>query len=348
MDLSLFHLPAWRDVYGITLTQFFEELVDEYKLADRLGWARGICTEHHFHYYGGAIPNPAVILTAAARETKNLRLGAAVSLMQLRDPLQVAEDYAMLDQLSGGRCDFGVARGFVPHEFAAFHVEQKDAGERIAEGLDICQRFWAGRTFEHRGKHFNFDKVEPWPPAVKGSLPIWNAASNTKNSFINAARRGFRLMMNQYPMSFASLKEKFGWYCEAWEQSGRPPGERKAMVSFMTHIAPTEEQAIEEALGALGDHVSAFVKLARGEHWDRNFEDGPQALKQMAAGQDIREMLRERTLICSPAQAAERIARYRDLGFTEVSFIARFTRLTHAQTVATMQRISNEVMPLLK
>ena len=348
MDLSLFHLPSWREAYGIPLPQLFEELVQEYVVADRLGWTRGITTEHHFHYYGGAIPNPAILLTAAARETKNLRLGAAVSLMQLRDPLQVAEDYAMLDHLSGGRCDFGVARGFVPHEFAAFHIEQKDAGERISEGLEICQQFWTGKPFAHHGKHFSFERIEPWPGAVNGSLPIWNAASNTKQSFVNAAQRGFRLMMNQYPMSFASLKEKFSWYCDAWAQAGRPAGERKAMVSFMAHIAPTEEQAIDEALLALGDHVSAFSKLARGDQWDRNFDDGMEALKQMAAGQDLREMIRERTLICSPKQAAERIARYRDLGFTEIGFIARFTRLTHAHTVRTMELMSNEVLPLLK
>ena len=94
--------------------------------------------------------------------------------------------------------------------------------------------------------------------------------------------------------------------------------------------------------------VEAFAKLARGEQWDRNFEDGAEALRQMAAGQDIREMLRERTLICSPAQAAERIARYRDLGFTEIGFIARFTRLTHAHTVRTMELMTHEVLPRLK
>ena len=346
MDLSIFHLPAWRDAYGMPLTRLYEELIETFVHAERLGWQRGLTTEHHFHYYGGAVTNPAILLTAAARETKRLRLGAAVSLMQLRNPLQVAEDYAMLDQLSGGRCDFGVARGFVPHEFAAFHVDHADSAARIAEGLEICQKFWAGEEFAHDGKHFQFDRLESWPPAVNRRIPIWNAASNTRDSFVNAARRGFHLMMNQYPMSFDSLREKFGWYCEAWDAAGQP-SERKAMVSFMTHIADTEEQAIAEAQAALQEHVNAFGKVMRGQQWDRDYAGEPSVLTSMTSTGDVRDLMRERTLIGAPEQIAERIARYRDLGFTEIGVIPRYTSLSHAQCMQTMQRMSQEVMPLL-
>jgi alkanesulfonate monooxygenase SsuD/methylene tetrahydromethanopterin reductase-like flavin-dependent oxidoreductase (luciferase family) len=90
MDLSLFYLPTWREGYGMSLTRYYEELTESVKLADSLGWARAMTTEHHFHYYGGAVPNLAIILAAWARETENIRLAPAVSLMQLRDPLKAA------------------------------------------------------------------------------------------------------------------------------------------------------------------------------------------------------------------------------------------------------------------
>ena len=70
MDFSLFHLPTYRAGFSSSLTKFYEDLTDSVKLADKLGWARAMTTEHHFHYYGGAVPNPAVILAAWARETK--------------------------------------------------------------------------------------------------------------------------------------------------------------------------------------------------------------------------------------------------------------------------------------
>lgn len=347
MDLSLFYLPTWRDGYAPTLTGYYEEMTESIKLADELGWARALTTEHHFHYYGGAVPNPAVILAAWARETKNIRLAPAVSLMQLRDPLKVAEDYALVDQLSGGRVDMGVAKGFVPHEFDAFHIDQAEVPERIAEGLEICRKFWAGEPFEYGGNHFSFDRLQPWPPAVTGALPIWNAASNSRESFLNAAQQGYHLMMNHYPMSAASVAEKFGWYCESWEKAGRNPSDRKAMIAFMTHIADTEEQAIEEAKAALQEHAGAFGKVMRGEQWDTNWAGDISILLQMCENDDWRDMFRRRTLICSPEQAAERIQRYIDLGFTEISFMARYATLTHEQTMTTVRRISEEVMPML-
>lgn len=347
MDLSLFYLPTWRDGYGMSLTRYYEELTESVKLADSLGWARAMTTEHHFHYYGGAVPNPAIILAAWARETKNIRLAPAVSLMQLRDPLKVAEDYAMVDHLSGGRADMGVAKGFVPHEFDAFHIDQSEVPERIAEGLDICQKFWAGEPFAHQGKFFNFDKLEPWPAAVNGSLPIWNAASNSKDSFINAADQGFHLMMNHYPMSADAVTEKFAWYCERWESAGRKTADRKSMMAFMTHIADTEEQAIDEAKAALQEHASAFGKVMRGQQWDTDWDGDISVLLHMCEDDDWKDVFRRRTLICSPEQAAERIQRYLDLGFTEISFVTRYAGLTHEQGMTSIRRINDEVLPML-
>ena len=347
MDLSLFYLPTWREGYGMSLTQYYEELTESVKLADSLGWTRAMTTEHHFHYYGGAVPNPAIILAAWARETKNIRLAPAVSLMQLRDPLKVAEDYALVDHLSGGRVDMGVAKGFVPHEFEAFHIDQSEVPDRIAEGLDICQKFWAGEPFGHDGKFFKFEKLDPWPPAVNKALPIWNAASNSKDSFINAADQGFHLMMNHYPMSADSVAEKFAWYCERWEVAGRKTSDRKAMIAFMAHIADTEEQAIDEAKAALQEHAGAFGKVMRGQQWDRDYEDDISVLMHMCEDDDWRDVFRRRTLICSAEQAAERIQRYLDLGFTEISFNTRYAGLTNEQNMTTIRRISEEVLPML-
>ena len=347
MDLSLFYLPTWRDGYGMTLTRYYEEMTETVRLADELGWARALTTEHHFHYYGGAVPNPAVILAAWAQATKRIRLAPTVSLMQLRDPLKVAEDYALVDQLSGGRVDMSVANGFVPHEFEAFGIDKAEAPARIAEGLEICRKFWAGEAFEHRGEYFGFDRLQPWPATVNGALPIWNAASNSKPSFINAAERGYRLMMNQYPMSYDSLAEKFAWYCETWEKAGHKTSERRAMVSFMTHLADTEEQAIDEAKAALQEHAAAFGKVLHSRQWDTDYEGDLSVLLSMCEGDDWRDVFRRRTLICTPEQAAERIRRYLDLGFTEISFIARFAGLTHEQTMTTMRRMTDEVVPMV-
>ena len=76
MNFSLLYLPTWRDGLGISLQDYLSELTEAVVLADRFGWTRALTTEHHFHYYGGAVPNPAVILSKWAGTTNYVRLGA--------------------------------------------------------------------------------------------------------------------------------------------------------------------------------------------------------------------------------------------------------------------------------
>ncbi|MSQ20657.1 MAG: LLM class flavin-dependent oxidoreductase [Betaproteobacteria bacterium] len=345
MDFSLFHLPTYRDGFAANLHTFFEELTESVRLADRLGWARAMTTEHHFHYYGGAVPNPAIILAAWARETKRIRLGTAVSLLPLRHPLQVAEDYAMVDHLSGGRFDLGISRGFVPHEFEAFGVSRDDTVERLTESISIIQRFWQGEPFSHEGRFYRFARIEPWPRTLQREIPIWVAASNDLAGFERIGTGGFRLMMNQYPMSFESLEERHDTYKIAFTNAGHDAKRRQSTVAFMTYLADTEDAAIATARGPLQEHVGALRKVQQHQEWDRNYAGDESLLQALAEGGDLRTVFRKRTLICTPAQAVERIARYAALGFTEAIFICRFGALTHAQCCTTMERLTREVRP---
>ncbi len=347
MDLSLFQLPTYREGFAPSLNAFYRELTDEVKHADALGFARVVVSEHHFHYYGGASTNPAVILTAWARETKTIRLAAGVSLVALRHPLQVAEDFAMLDQLSDGRCDMGVSRGFVPHELAAFGVDPKETADRVVEALQIIETFWSREPFEFAGRFHRFGRIEPWPQPCQRAIPIWIAASNDPASFERAGRGGYRLLMNQYPMSFEVLCQRHDLFKDAYGNAGHARARRRSSVAFMTHLADTEEQAIEEARLALQEHVTALRNAQKGNQWDRNYQGDIAVLLELCASGDYREVFRERTLICTPAQAAERLAKYVAQGFDEAMILCRFGNLSHAQALATIGRMAKEVRPLL-
>ena len=361
LDFCLFHLPTWRSAYPVSLNRFYEELIASVKLADDLGWRCYRTTEHHFHYYGGAVPNPALYLTALARETRQIRLGTAVSLLPLRHPLQVAEDLASLDQFSGGRAEIGISRGFVPHEFAAFGVTREDSAERMYEGLEVIEKFWAGAPFAHSGRFWSFDRVEPWPAPVQPHPSVWVAASNDRNSFEAAGRRGYNLMMNQYPMSLESLARKMAWYRDALTGAGHPdvgarnggigfsggPGGRKAMVALLTVIADTEEEAVAIGRPAVQEHVAAFGKVLAGDTWNRDFAASEAALTGSTGIDDLTTLFRERCLMTTADRAAEKIAAYRDLGFTEIGFIARFTSIGAERERETVERLTRDVLPLL-
>jgi natural product biosynthesis luciferase-like monooxygenase protein len=347
LGFALFQLPTYREGFSQNLPTFYSELTEAVRIADRLGWERVLVSEHHFHYYGGAVPNPAVVLAAWARETKNIRLAAGVSLVPLRHPLQVAEDYAMVDQLAEGRFDMGVSRGFVPHEYEAFGIDPGETSDRVMEGLQIIERFWAGEPFEFRGRFTGFGRLQPWPRPFQDHIPIWIAASNAVDSFKRIGKHGYGLLMNHYPMTFDNLRMKHDAFKAAYAAAGLPPNERRSSIAFMTHLADTEEQAIEEAKLALQEHVTALRKVQQHREWDRDYIGDISVLLELCTSNDYRQVFRERTLICTPAQAAERLSRYQKEGFSEAMMLCRFGNLTHAQCAATIECMSKEVRPML-
>jgi alkanesulfonate monooxygenase SsuD/methylene tetrahydromethanopterin reductase-like flavin-dependent oxidoreductase (luciferase family) len=154
-------------------------------------------------------------------------------------------------------------------------------------------------------------------------------------------------MMNQYPMSRESLSEKFDWYKEAYAKAGHDEADRQAMVCFMAYITDTEEKAIEGARGPLQEHAGAFRKLMLGDQWNRDYEADESVLRAMCDSDDIRDVFRKRTLICTPEQAAERIAGYLDEGFTEICLTSRYAGITPEQEHETLERMTNEVVPML-
>ena len=105
-----------------SLGQLYGQVLEQARQAERLGYDTFWVAEHHFHEYG-AVPNPAVFLAALSQQTRRLRLGTAISILTFHNPLTVAENYALVDQLSQGRLSLGVGSGYLKHEFEGYDVD---------------------------------------------------------------------------------------------------------------------------------------------------------------------------------------------------------------------------------
>jgi natural product biosynthesis luciferase-like monooxygenase protein len=345
VKFSLFILPCYRPELAPSLEAFYDEIAEAVRLADATGWDRVWVSEHHFHYYGGACPNPALLLTAWAREAKRIRLAAGVSLLPLNDPVRVAEDYAMLDRLSGGRLDFGVGRGYLPHEFAGRNVRPEDATARFEEAFEIVTRAWRGERFSFAGQHYRVGPVAVQPTPAQRPPPVWVACSRTRESFEWAGRNGFSLMMNQYPMTPDEVTTRFGWYRAAWDAAGRDPSAREAMMSLFLHVGDTEDEAIADAKLAVQEHANLFRLLLSQDVENTDYVGDESVFRFIAPEGDVVTAFRKRTAVGTIDQVAERVARYADLGFTEISFVVRYGALSHAQCMANIARAGRELLP---
>ena len=131
---------------------YYQQILEQIELAEELGWECFMFNEHHFLGYGGLVANPAVLLAAAAARTSRIRLGPCIAILPLRHPLQSAEDYAMVDAVSGGRLEFGIGSGNTPLDYQVFDIAREEGQERMEEALEIILKAWRSERFNHRGK----------------------------------------------------------------------------------------------------------------------------------------------------------------------------------------------------
>ena len=176
---------SFPDLYARTLEQI--------RFVDQLGFDSVWITEHHF-VEDGYLPSFIAVAGAVAAVTERVQISSDVLLMPFQQPLRLAEDLAVLDNLSNGRMMVGVGMGYAPHEFKAFGIDRRQRVSLTEEGLDVLKLAWTEDRFSYQGKRYQFDDVQVRPrPVQTGGPPIWIAAMSEPGAR-RAARFGAHLL----------------------------------------------------------------------------------------------------------------------------------------------------------
>jgi alkanesulfonate monooxygenase SsuD/methylene tetrahydromethanopterin reductase-like flavin-dependent oxidoreductase (luciferase family) len=218
-----------------TAEQFMLEIRDQSVLAEKLGMHSAWIGEHHFNRRG-CVSTPALVLANIAAATKHVRLGPAVVVLPIHHPVHVAEEWAALDQLSGGRVDFAVGRGYDSHEYGPFGADFQQSAEVFAEAVDVLQLCWtANGPISFNGKHYQFEDLEVLPrPMQRPFRPYMGSFS--RYSMALAARHDWNLMLAPFAASivFGGLGPAIAAYREECAKAGRTP--RAVKCSYFIHI----------------------------------------------------------------------------------------------------------------
>ena len=230
-----------------TPNAFVATIVDEAIYAEAIGMDSAWIGEHHFSSLG-VNSAPEILLTHIAAKTQRIRLAPAVTVLPLHHPIRVAEQWATLDLLSGGRVDFAAGRGYDRREYAPFGVSFEDNAEIFAEGMTLLDRLWkSDGPISHHGKHYRFEDVWITPKPVQRPLPI-HVASFSRPSIELAARLEAGLVVAAGAASsvHGGLAEVARLYREACAAEGTAP--RRLVTSYFIHFAdtPAEERAARE------------------------------------------------------------------------------------------------------
>ena len=230
-----------------TPNELVNEIVEQALLAEDLGMHSAWIGEHHFSTLG-VNSSPELVLSWIAAKTKHIRLAPAVTVLPLHHPIRVADQWATLDMLSGGRVDFATGRGYDRREYGPFGADFNDNASVFAEGLEIVQRLWArDELLSWKGKHYQFDDVWITPRPKQSPIPIYVAAFS-RPSMELAARLNVGLVVAAGAAAnmHGSLAQTADIYRDACIKAGNKPG--RLMTSYFIHFAdtPEEERAARE------------------------------------------------------------------------------------------------------
>jgi probable F420-dependent oxidoreductase len=205
---------------GRTFAREYRETLDLVRLAESMGFDSAWVSEHH-GASDGYLPSLLPMLAALAASTERMQLGTGVVLAPFHDPLRLAEDAAVVDQLSDGRLILGLGIGWRDEEFRMFGVPRSERAIRTAETIDVLRRAWTGRRFSFEGSAYSYDRVRVTPPAAReGGIPIY------LGGYANAAVRRAGRMADGYITDADAAEEvrpTLSMLDEAARSAGRDP-----------------------------------------------------------------------------------------------------------------------------
>ncbi len=242
MQLGLFFEFYLRP--GASHASAFEEAFDQIEMADGLGLDSIWLAEHHFSPNRSVLSSPLMIANAVANRTRNVRVGTAVEVLPLANPVRLAEEVATLDHLSGGRFEFGIGRSGSPTGYVGYNVPYAESRARFYETLDVLKRAWTQESFSYEGDFFQYDDVCVVPkPLQQPHPPIRNACTSTV-TFSISAKMGMPIFIGVRGRSDL-VRERVDTYRREWREAGQT-GEPDVALRIPVYVADTMEKAQSE------------------------------------------------------------------------------------------------------
>jgi alkanesulfonate monooxygenase SsuD/methylene tetrahydromethanopterin reductase-like flavin-dependent oxidoreductase (luciferase family) len=287
--------------------------------------------EHHFNYY--TISSPAVALAAVAQHTSTIKLGTGVTLLPTRDPLLVAEEFATLDVMSGGRAEIGAGRGVFEGIFRATGRPAESAGEMLNEGLELLHRLLNEENVSWSGQwRPPLENITIRPRPVQQPLPLW---SGSTSAIELCARLGLPCMWVAALFPMESLGSVAAEYRQAWLDAGRSLDDFQLGVATYFHVAKTSQEA-RDRFEPYYWHYHHCNEAIKKSHLKRRFVPSKPDPK----------MFDTVPIVGSPAEVVERIGRARDeLGLTRVCLLVDMGGLSQEIVLEIVELTGAEVIP---
>ncbi len=264
MDFGLFF---WGNDDGAGPRKY-QLLLEGARFADTRGFRAVWTPERHFHAFGGPFPNPAVTGAAVAAITRNLDIRAGSCVLPLHHTARVAEEWAVIDNISNGRTGVAVAAGWMPEDFL-LRPENAPPNNKSAmfRELDVLRRLWRGERVAFQGADGRAIDVLTQPRPVQKELPIWVTVAGNPETYREAARVGANILTHLLGQSIEEVAEKVRIYRDELRATGRDPAKYTVTLMLHTLVGDDRDTVRDQARGPMKAYLKSAAALIKQYAW---------------------------------------------------------------------------------
>jgi len=336
-----FGIFDWIDRNQLALPELYEQRLRLIECADQNGFYCYHIAEHHASPLN-MTPSPNLFLAAAAQRTQRIRLGTLVYVLPVYNPLRLAEEICMLDNLSRGRLDVGVGRGISPIELSFFNLDVRDSREMFREALDALVGALSTGKLSYEGRYFSFKGVDlQIEPFQRPYPPLWYP-TNSSDSMAWLAQEGLHTVVHY--QSMPTIRELFDLYRRLWNEHSNNQARLNAHVreplygiSRHVYVGKTDAQAWADAKIALAqfNENTSYLQSIRGDNKRKEYLSDFEARR--ADGLYIAG---------SPDTVRQEVKNHLEITGSNY-FVSSFAfgNLSTEQALNSMRRFAEEVMP---
>jgi natural product biosynthesis luciferase-like monooxygenase protein len=333
VDFSLFFFSADGNVGE---DQRYRLLLESARFADANGFAAVWTPERHFQAFGGLYPNPSVLSAALAMITQHVQIRAGSLVLPLHSPVRVAEDWALVDNLSHGRVGISFATGWHEHDYVIAPANYEDRRELMFQNISLVRRLWAGDDVEIAGVGGKKVAVRTLPRPVQTELPFWVTVASAR-TWQRAGEVGANVL-TAFSTSLDELRQNIAGYRKARMENGHDP--RTGIVSLMLHTYVGQDQKkirdiVKEPMKAyLQTYINQFQPMAGESVVDPSSPEMQSLLEAV-----FEHYFEESSLLGTPDKCAAVIEKVAAAGVNDLACLLDFG-LDHETTMEGLRRLA--------
>jgi natural product biosynthesis luciferase-like monooxygenase protein len=316
MDFSLFYFANDECSPG---PEKYRLVLDGARFADAHGLSAVWVPERHFHRFGGMYPNPALLAAVIATTTRRLQVRAGSVVLPLQNPIRVAEDWSVVDNLSGGRAAISFASGWAANDFVLAPHNYGNRRDIMYRDIETVRSLWRGESITLPNGDGHFIEVSIMPRPVQPELPVWVTSAGSPKTFERAGAIGANLLTHMLGQGWKPLGDNVRAYRCARQRAGHTgPGRVSLMVHTFLH--PDAELVAREVRPRLSSYIRSSVDLLGLNISAQSTPDMISAVVEVA----VEKYFSLFGLFGSPEQCISRVRQMAACGVDEIACLIDF------------------------